>query len=90
MRRTAILRTQEELMVDLAQVRTRLGQAAPDEVSALTTQAELTRAGAARRCTSQLRQTEHLLAVLAGRASLHRACLPFTLAGFTLARATAR
>ncbi|HNM39464.1 MAG TPA: efflux transporter outer membrane subunit [Giesbergeria sp.] len=62
---SAILRTQHSL-VDLAQVRTRLGHAAPDEVSALTAQAEQTRA-ALPPLRKQLQQTEHLLAVLAGR-----------------------
>ena len=64
---TAILRAQEEL-VRLAEVRTRLGQAAPDEVSALTAQAELTRAGLPQ-MHRQMQQAEHLLAVLAGCAS---------------------
>lgn len=78
---SAILRTQEEL-IRLAQVRTRLGQAAPDEVSALTTQAELTRAGLPPLHKS-LQQTEHLLAVLAGRAPA-QGVPAFTLADFTL------
>ena len=47
-------------------MRTRLGHAAPDEVSALTAQAEQTRA-ALPPLRKQLQQTEHLLAVLAGR-----------------------
>jgi outer membrane protein TolC len=84
---TAILRTQEEL-VRLAQVRTRLGQAAPDEVSALTAQAELTRAGLPPLHKS-LQQTEHLLAVLAGRAPA-QGVPAFTLADFALARSPAR
>lgn len=78
---SAILRTQEEL-IRLAQVRTRLGQAAPDEVSALTTQAELTRSGLPPLHKS-LQQTEHLLAVLAGRAPA-QGVPAFTLADFTL------
>ena len=78
---SAILRTQEEL-IRLAQVRTRLGQAAPDEVSALTTQAELTRAGLPPLHKS-LQQTEHLLAVLAGRAPA-QGVPAFTLSDFTL------
>ena len=78
---SAILRTQEEL-IRLAQVRTRLGQAAPDEVSALTAQAELTRAGLPP-LNKSLQQTEHLLAVLAGRAPA-QGVPAFTLADFTL------
>ncbi len=78
---SAILRTQQSL-VDLAQVRTRLGHAAPDEVSALTAQAEQTRA-ALPALRKQLRQTEHLLAVLAGRQPA-QGVPAFTLEGFTL------
>ncbi len=77
----ALLRTQDEL-IRLARVRTRLGQAAPDEVSALTAQAELTRAGLPSLHKS-LQQTEHLLAVLAGRAPAQGVPV-FTLADFTL------
>lgn len=78
---TAILQAQDEL-VRLAGVRTRLGQAAPDEVSALTAQAELTRAGLPL-LTRQLQQTEHLLAVLAGRPPA-QGVPAFTLADFSL------
>ncbi|MBI3101406.1 MAG: efflux transporter outer membrane subunit [Burkholderiales bacterium] len=78
---SAILRTQQSL-ADLAQVRTRLGQAAPDEVSALTAQAEQTRA-ALPALRKQLQQTEHLLAVLAGRPPAQGAPA-FTLEDFTL------
>jgi NodT family efflux transporter outer membrane factor (OMF) lipoprotein len=78
---TAILQAQDEL-VRLAGVRTRLGQAAPDEVSSLTAQAELTRAGLPL-LHKQLQQTEHLLAVLAGR-SPAQGVPAFTLADFSL------
>lgn len=77
----SILRTQEEL-TRLAQVRTRLGQAAPEEVSALTSQAEITRAGLAP-LRKSLQQTEHQLAVLAGRAPA-QGVPGFTLADFAL------
>lgn len=77
----AILRTQEE-GVRLAEVRTRLGQAAPDEVSALSAQAELTRAGLPQ-LARQMQQAEHLLAVLAGRPPAE-GVPAFTLADFTL------
>lgn len=78
---TALLATQNEL-IRLAQVRTRLGQAAPEEVSALTAQAELTRAGLPL-LRKQLQQAEHLLAVLAGRQPAE-GVPAFTLADFTL------
>lgn len=78
---TSILGTQVEL-VRLAEVRTRLGQAAPDEVSALKAQAELTRAGLPL-LRNQLQQTDHLLAVLAGRPPA-QGVPGFTLADFSL------
>ncbi|MBL8315590.1 MAG: efflux transporter outer membrane subunit [Rubrivivax sp.] len=78
---TAILKAQEELL-RLAVVRARLGQAAPDEVSALTAQAELTRSGLPL-LNKQLQQTEHLLAVLAGRPPA-RGVPAFMLADFSL------
>lgn len=78
---SAILRTQEE-QVRMAEVRTRLGQAAPEEISALTAQAELTRAGLPL-LHKQLQHTEHLLSVLAGRAPA-QAVPAFTLADFAL------
>lgn len=78
---TAILHTQNAL-IRLAEVRTRLGQAAPDEVGAQTVQAELTRAGLPL-LRKQLQQTEHLLAVLVGRPP--QVGVPaFTLDDFTL------
>lgn len=78
---SAILDTQNEL-IRLAGVRTRLGQAAPEEVSALTAQAELTRAGLPL-LRKQLLQTEHLLAVLAGRPPAQGVAV-FTMADFSL------
>lgn len=78
---TAILHAQLE-SIRLAQVRTRLGQAAPDEVSALTAQAELARA-ALPLLHKQLQQSEHLLAVLAGRPPAH-GVPAFMLADFSL------
>lgn len=78
---TAILNVQDELL-RLAVVRMRLGQAAADEVSGATAQAELTRAGLPL-LKKQLQQTEHLMAVLAGRPPTQS--LPaFTLADFSL------
>lgn len=76
-----ILSAQDEL-VRLAGVRTRLGQAAPDELSALRAQAELTRAGLPP-LRKQIQQTEHLLSVLAGRPPTE-GVPAFTLADFTL------
>ena len=78
----AVLVPLQEELIRLAQVRTRLGQAAPDEVSALTSQAELTRSGLPPLHES-LQQTEHLLAMLAGRAPA-QGVPAFTLADFTL------
>lgn len=77
----AILRTQASLL-RLAQVRTRLGQAAPDEVSALGAQSEFTRAGLPP-LRKALQQAEHLLAVLAGREP-SQGVPAFTLAEFSL------
>jgi NodT family efflux transporter outer membrane factor (OMF) lipoprotein len=62
----AILDSQEK-QVGLTRERIRLGQAAHDEVLALQTQVEQTRAGIPL-LRNQLQQNEHLLAVLAGRA----------------------
>ena len=78
---SAILNTQNEL-IRMAGVRERLGQAAPEEVSALTTQAELTRASLPL-LRKQLQQAEHLLAVLAGRQPI-QGVPAFTLADFSL------
>ncbi len=78
----AILKAQEE-QVRIARERVRLGQAAPDEVLALTTQAEQTRAELPT-LRSQMQQTEHRLAVLAGRAPGTGGIPEFTLEDFTL------
>jgi NodT family efflux transporter outer membrane factor (OMF) lipoprotein len=78
----AILRSQEE-QVNLARERVRLGQAAPDEVLALQTLAEQKRAELPT-LRKQMQQTEHLLAVLAGRAPAAGGIPDFTLADFTL------
>jgi NodT family efflux transporter outer membrane factor (OMF) lipoprotein len=78
---SAILKTQNEL-IRMAGVRERLGQAAPEEVSALTVQAELTRASLPL-LRKQLQQAEHLLAVLAGRQPI-QGVPAFTLADFSL------
>ncbi|TKB28546.1 efflux transporter outer membrane subunit [Desulfopila sp. IMCC35006] len=61
----AILNSQEK-QLDLTRERVRLGQANPDDVLALQTQVEQTRAGIPL-LRSQLQKNEHLLAVLAGR-----------------------
>ena len=78
----AILKAQEE-QLHLARERTRLGQAAPDEALALQTQAEQTRAQLPT-LRKQMQQTEHLLAVLAGRAPGAGGLPEFTLADFSL------
>lgn len=78
----AILHAQEEQM-QIARERVRLGQAAPDEVLALQTQAEQTRAELPT-LRKQMHQTEHLLAVLTGRAPGAEGIPKFRLADFTL------
>lgn len=78
----AMLRAQEE-QLQIARERVRLGQAAPDEVLALQTQAEQTRAELPA-LRKQMQQTEHLLAVLAGRAPGAGGIPEFTLADFRL------
>lgn len=78
----AILHAQEE-QLQLAHNRVRLGQASPDEVLSLQTQAEQTRAELPA-LRKQLQQTEHLLAVLAGRAPGAGGVPPFVLTDFTL------
>ena len=78
---SGILNTQNELL-RIAGVRARLGQAAPEEVSVLTVQAELIRASMPL-LRKQLQQTEHLLAVLAGRPPA-QGVPAFTLADFRL------
>lgn len=77
-----ILRAQDE-QVHLARERVRLGQAAPDEVLALQTQAEQTRAGLPLQ-RKQLEQSQHLLAVLVGRAPGAGGLPTFTLDEFIL------
>jgi len=61
----AILHSQEE-QLGLTRERVRLGHAAPDDVLALQTLAEQTRAGIPL-LRNQLQQNDHLLAVLTGR-----------------------
>lgn len=78
----AILSAQEE-QLHVARERVRLGQAAPDEVLALQTLVEQTRAELPT-LRKQMQQTEHLLAVLAGRAPGAGGIPDFTLADFTL------
>lgn len=78
----AILRAQEE-QLHIARERVRLGQAAPDETLALQTLVEQTRAELPT-LRKQMWQTEHLLAVLAGRAPGAGGIPDFTLADFTL------
>ena len=63
--------------------RVRIGQASPDEALSLQAQAEQTRAELPA-LRKQLQQTEHLLAVLAGRAPGTGGIPAFTLADFTL------
>ncbi len=77
-----ILQLQEE-QLKLTKERVRLGQSAPDEVLALQTPVEQTRATIPLLYT-QLQQNEHLLAVLAGRAPGAGGLPSFTLAEFTL------
>lgn len=78
----AILRAQEE-QLHIARERVRLGQAAPDEALALQTLVEQTRAELPT-LRKQMQQTEHLLAMLAGRAPGAGGIPDFTLADFTL------
>ncbi len=78
----AILGSQEE-QLSLTKERVRLGQAAPDDVLALQTQVEQTRAGIPL-LRNQLQQSEHLLAVLAGQAPGAGGLPCFSLQEFTL------
>lgn len=78
----AILLAQDEQM-RITRERVRLGQAAPDDVLALQTQVEQTRAGLPL-LSKQLQQSEHLLAVLTGRAPGAGGLPAFTLEEFTL------
>ncbi len=77
-----ILRSQDE-QLHLAHERVRLGQASPDEALSLQTQAAQTRAELPA-LHQQRQQTEHLLAVLAGRAPGAGGIPAFVLADFTL------
>jgi len=79
---TDIARAQDE-QLRLAHERVRIGQASPDESLSLQAQMEQTRAELPV-LRKQLQQTEHLLAVLAGRAPGAGDLPAFTLAGFTL------
>lgn len=78
----AIVHAKEE-QLHLANERIRIGQAVPDEAFALQTQMEQTRAELPA-LHKQLQQTEHLLAVLAGRSPSAGGIPVFTLADFTL------
>lgn len=78
----AILHAQQE-QLHLARERVKLGHAAPDDVLALQTQVEQTRAGIPL-LRQQRQQSEHLLAVLVGRAPGAGGLPTFTLEGFTL------
>jgi len=78
----AILRAQDE-QLHLTRERVRLGQAAPDDVLALQSQVEQTRAGLPV-LRKQLQQNEHLLAVLTGRAPGVGGLPTFTLEEFAL------
>lgn len=78
----AILRAQDE-QLQITRERVRFGQAAPDDILALQTQVEQTRAGLPL-LRKQLQQNEHLLAVLAGQAPGAGGLPSFTLEEFTL------
>jgi NodT family efflux transporter outer membrane factor (OMF) lipoprotein len=78
----SILRSQDE-QLQLTRERVRFGHAAPDDVLALQTQVEQTRAGIPL-LRNQLQQNEHFLAVLAGRAPAVSGLPSFTLNDFTL------
>ncbi|MGB4882487.1 MAG: efflux transporter outer membrane subunit [Neisseria sp.] len=79
---TAIIRAQDE-QLRIAHQRVRIGQASPDEVLSLQVQVEQARAELPA-LRKQLQQTEHLLAVLAGRAPSAAHIPAFVLADFTL------
>lgn len=78
----AILGAQDE-QLHITQARLRLGQASQDDVLALQTQVEQTRAGLPL-LRKQLAQSQHLLAVLTGRAPGVGGLPAFTLLDFTL------
>ncbi len=77
-----ILRAQDE-QLHITRERVRLGQDSPDEVLALQTQVEQTRAGLPL-LRKERQQNEHLLATLTGRAPVHGSLPAFTLEEFTL------
>lgn len=78
----AILRAQDE-QVHLSRERLRLGQASPDDVLALQTQVEQTRAGLPL-LQKQHQQNDHRLAVLTGKAPGAGGLPRFTLREFSL------
>jgi NodT family efflux transporter outer membrane factor (OMF) lipoprotein len=78
----AIVRAQDE-QLRLTHERVRIGQASPDEVLSLQAQAEQTRAELPA-LRKQLQQTEHLLALLAGRSPGEGGVPAFALTDFTL------
>lgn len=78
----AILHSQKE-QLGLTRERVRLGHAAPDDVLALQTMVEQTRAGIPL-LRNQLQQNDHLLAVLAGREPGAGGLPCFSLQEFTL------
>ena len=78
----AILHAQDE-QLRIANERVRLGHASPDEAFSLQAQVEEMRAGLPV-LRKQLRQSEHLLAILVGRAPGKSNIPAFTLADFTL------
>lgn len=78
----SILKAQEE-QLELTRERVRLGQAEPDEVLALQTRREQTRASLSL-LRNQRQQNDHLLAVLVGRAPGAGQLPSFTLQDFTL------
>ncbi|MFO1181207.1 efflux transporter outer membrane subunit [Ottowia sp.] len=80
---TEVLLGVQQEQLGLARERLRLGQAAPDELLSLQAQIEQTRAGVPL-LRKQLDQSEHLLAVLAGKAPGATPVPDFTLAEFSL------
>lgn len=78
----AILQSQEE-QLELTRERLRLGNASDSDVLVLQTQVEQTRAGISL-LRNQLQQSEHLLAVLAGRPPSEEGLPSFSLQEFTL------
>lgn len=78
----AIVQAQQQ-QVHVARDRLRIGQAAPDEEIFLKSQLETTRAQLPI-WTQSMQQTEHLLALLSGRAPASGGIPPFTLSDFRL------